>query len=277
MGTLLFGTDDTITCIQHLEIKGPDNESLCLAHKFSKLFIGAGVKLSDDGYVLAVDSNKGKVTTYFKLDAAKIKELQSTAALPNPLPSYQIPWFEYAFGYSLWIVLVITAIWYKAAAMLKTRRLQARAAEVASRPISYGPPLIETKEDRFIQEQVAPLLEAGETVQHQAYTFDRVPEGGALQQARTTARFVALTNRRLFLFDARVGALGILLENKKTEALPRTRIAHVAVDDRIIHLVVDDGSVRTLWVHKTKKLSNQHAFLLDVPRMLAVAPSAVAV
>ncbi|HEX4459594.1 MAG TPA: hypothetical protein VIA18_16550 [Polyangia bacterium] len=277
MGTLLFGTDETITCIQHIDVKSPKDESLCLAHKFSKLFFGAGVKLSDEGYVLGVeDGAKGKVTSYYRLDAAKIKDLQSQSMLPTPLPKYEIPTIEYAFGYSLWLVLVGTAIWYKVAAMMKTRRLAARAAEVAGRPISYGPPVVETKEDRFIQEQVTPLLQAGEVVQHQAYTFDRVPEGG-MQQARATARFVALTNRRLFLFDARVGALGILLENKKTEALARTRIAKVVVDDRTIHLVIDDGSVRTLWVHKTKKLSNQHAFLLDVPRMLVTVIDAVAV
>ena len=277
MGTLLFGTDETITCIQHLDVKGPKDESLCLAHKYSKLFIGAGIKLSDEGYVLGVEGGKGdKVTHYFELDAAKLKDLQSSSLLPNPLPKYEIPWFEYAFGYSLWLVILVTALWYKAAAMLKTRRLAARAAEVAGRPISYGPPVVETKEDRFIHAQVTPLLQPGEVVQHQAYTLDREPQGG-MQDARATARFVALTDRRLFLFDARVGTLGIRLENQKAEAFLRTRVAKVVVDDRMIHLVLDDGSVRSLWVHTTKKLSNQHAFLLDVPRMLAIAPAAVAV
>lgn len=277
MATLMFGTDETITCIQHLDVKGPKDESLCLAHKYSKLFLGAGVKLSDDGYVLGVEGAKGgKVTNYFALDAAKLQELQSASLVPKPLPKYEIPWPEYVLGYSLWLVILVTAIWYKAAAILKARRLEARAAEVAGRPISYGPPAVETKEDRFIQEQVTPLLQPGEVVQHQAYTLDREPQGG-MQDARATARFVALTDRRLFLFDARVGALGILCENKKAEAFLRARVARVIVDDRMIQLVLDDGSERSLWVHKTKKLSNQHAFLLDVPRLLAIAPAAAAV
>jgi hypothetical protein len=275
MGTLLFGNEDAITCIQHVEVKGPSDESLCLAYKTTKTFFGAGVRITDDGYVLGVESS-GKVTSFLKLDPAELERLQTASLLPRPLPAYRISWPEYAFGYSLWIILAGLAVWYKVAAMLKSNRIQQRAAEAAAKPITYGPPLIESAADRFVQSQVTPRLEAGETVQYQAYTFDRVPGGSALDSAKTVARFVALTNRRLFLIDTRVGAFGILLENRKTEALDRARIVKLAVDDRLIVLGLDDGSVRTLWIHKTKKLSNQHAFLLDVPRILTAGAVAVA-
>ena len=52
MGKLMFGWDDKITCIQGVGVKGQDNEPLCLAYKTSKLFVGAGVYLKDEGYVL---------------------------------------------------------------------------------------------------------------------------------------------------------------------------------------------------------------------------------
>jgi hypothetical protein len=273
MGKLLFGTEETVNCIRHVEVKGANNESLCLGYKTTKTFFGAGVRFTDDGYVLGVEAGS-KITSYIKLTSPEIERLQSASLLPRPLPAYSVPWYEYAFGYSLWIVLLLTVILHRVAAMAKARRVQARGAEAAATPVSYGPPIIETKADRFIQDQVAPLLEAGETVQQQAYTRDRAPDGSAISAAETTARFVALTDRRLFLIDARVGAFGILLENRRTEVLARSRITSLAVDDRVIHLTVDDGTVRTLWVDPTRKLSNQHRFLLDVPRILAVAPAA---
>jgi len=274
---LMFGTDETITCIQHVEIKGPGDESMCLAYKTSKLFIGAGVKLTDEGYVLGVEEKGSNVTKFIKLDAAKIQDLQQQQLLPVPLPKYEIPVAEYLFGYSLWIILPFVALFYWIAAMRKKSRIQARAAEAAGTPISYGPPQLLTKADRFMTEQVTPQLQPGETIQHQAYTFDRVPDGSMIGTARTTARFVVLTSKRLFLIKTRVGAFGVLCENKETEVLDRARIKQLSTDDRLMNLYIDDGSVRTLWVHTSKKVSNQHKFLLDVPRILQAQPSAVAI
>jgi hypothetical protein len=233
------------------------------------------VRFTDDGYVLAVDTGT-TIRRYFELNPPEIERLQAASLLPRPLPIYQVPWYEYAWGYSLWILLPLAVISHRVSTILKARRMQERAAEAAATPISYGPPIIETKADRFIQQQVAPLLEAGERVQHQAYTHDRAPDGSAISAMQTTARFVALTNRRLFLIVARIGAFGLRLENLGTEVLDHSRITGLAVDDRVIHLTIDDGSVRTLWVEQTTKLSNQYRFLLDVPRILAVAPAAAA-
>jgi hypothetical protein len=277
MGTLLFGHDETISCIQHVEVKGPNDESLCLAYKTTKTFVGAGVYLRDDGYVLGLEKPGGdKVTSFVRFEPGELERLQSSALLPRPLPAYQIPWFEYAFGYSLWIVLAGTAIWYAVKAKLKSAGIQRRAAQAAATPVSYGPPLIATAADRFVESQVAPLLQLGETVQYQAYTLDRDPGGSALDSAKMSARFVALTQRRLFLIDTRVAVFGIVLENRKVEVIDRARIVRLAVDDRLIVLGLDDGIVRALWIQRTNKLSNQDAFLLDVPRILAAGHAAAA-
>jgi hypothetical protein len=80
-----------------------------------------------------------------------------------------------------------------------------------------------------------------------------------------------LTDCRLIFVTTRAGAFGPLLENRGTESLDRRSIAGLAVDDRAIQLHLADGSARLLWVSPTKKLSNQRAFLRDVPRILGGA------
>ena len=87
MGTLLFGRDETITCIEHVKVTGQHSEPLCIAYKTTKLFVGAGVYVSDDGYVLGVESNS---KSFYKLDAAEIQRLQGASMLPTPLPQYSI-------------------------------------------------------------------------------------------------------------------------------------------------------------------------------------------
>ena len=262
MGTLMFGNDETITCIQPVDIKGADGESLCLAYKTTKTFVGAGVWIRDDGYTLRVLDD---ATRYFKVDAAELQKFQAEGLLPTPLPSYHIKWPEYLFGYSLWIIVAGMLVAWRIGVARKRRRLEEDAATVTS----YGPPVIETDADRYIQEQVAPLLEAGESVQHQAYALDRDPAtAGAFGAARAKACFVVLTNRRLHFVNTRVGALSLLLENKGTETVDRASITTIAVDDRMIVLALADGGVRALWIGDNRKLSNQRAFLRDVPRLV---------
>jgi hypothetical protein len=260
MGKMMFGNDETLTCIQHVDVRGPQGEALCLAYKTTKLFFVAGIYLRDDGYVLRLETD---TTKYFPLTQERIDELQQAALLPRPLPAYSIPWFEYAFGYSLWLVVAGCVV----AWAIGNARKKRRQAEDAATPTSFGPPEIKTKVDRFVDEQVRAVLEHGEVVHHQAYTLDREPQGG-LGDARASACYAVLTDRRLLLFKTRVGAFGPLLENKGTEILDRARVGRVLVDDRTIVIELDDGSVRTLWVSPTTKLSNQRAFLRDVPRIL---------
>src|SRR5438477_11090147 len=132
---LLFGKDELITCIQHVEVKGPRDESLCLAYKTTKLFIGAGVWISDDGYTLRIENDPKH---FFKVNAEQIAGMQNEGLLPRPLPAYSIPWYEYAFGYSLWIVIALSLLFWRAGAMRRSRRLR----EDAATPTSFGPPLV---------------------------------------------------------------------------------------------------------------------------------------
>ena len=263
MGALMFGNDESITCIQPVELKGPAGEELCLAYKTTKTFVGAGVWLRDDGYTLRVVQDR---KSYIPVDASKLKQFQAEGLLPTPLPPYSIAWHEYLFGYSLWIVIAGMLVFWRLSEARKRRRKE----EDAATPTSYGPPIIETEADRFVQEQVAPLLVQGERVQHQAYTLDRdVRDAGPLRAAKAGARFAVLTNQRLHLIKTRVGAFKIRLENQGVESIDRSGIRGVVVDDIFVILIAHgDGQVLPLFVPEDRKLSNQRAFLRDVPRIL---------
>jgi hypothetical protein len=259
MGKLLFGTDETLTCIQHVDVKGPKDESLCLAYRISKHFLGGGVYLKDEGYVLRLENDAKQ---YFPLPPERVEQLQAASLLPRPLPPYTIPWYEYAVGYSLWFGIAFVIL----SAVVAWARRTRRQAEDAAVPTTVGPPSLVTAADRWAFGQVAPLLAPGEVVQHQAYALNEAPGG-----INVGARYAVLTNWRLFLFNARVGAFGPLLENRGTEILDRRSITGFAVDDRAIDLTLADGSTRRLWISPTGKLSNQRAFLRDVPRLLGGA------
>jgi tetratricopeptide (TPR) repeat protein len=101
---LWFGTQDHIRQIQDVDIKGPKGEALYLAHKYSFHSFLLPYRMTDDGYVLGV---RGDSRSYFNLDAANIKSFQERGLLPSPLPPYELSLFDYAFGHSLWIAVVV--------------------------------------------------------------------------------------------------------------------------------------------------------------------------
>jgi hypothetical protein len=109
VGTLLFGTQEDITCIITVEMRGGDGEPVCLAYKTSTLNVGAGIYFHDDGYVLK--PMMGDQDRYYPLNQAEIREHQTAGTLPTPLPSYSIPFFSYVGGYLLWIVIAVVAAW----------------------------------------------------------------------------------------------------------------------------------------------------------------------
>jgi hypothetical protein len=130
MGKLLFGKDEKIACIVDVTLKGADDEALCIAYKTTTQFFGAGIYLKDDGYVLGI---KGKAQSYYPLPAAEeLKSFQEAGRLPTPLPPYNIGAFDYAFGYSLWLILVGMAIWYGGKHLLRSRSKVAGASSVAA-------------------------------------------------------------------------------------------------------------------------------------------------
>jgi len=102
MGRIRVGMIENVGKIEDVDLVGNDGEDLFLGYKTSSFFLGAGVFLKDDGYVLGVEGGDG----YYELgDDAELASLQASGLLPAPLPEYSIPLAEYAFGFSLWIVL----------------------------------------------------------------------------------------------------------------------------------------------------------------------------
>jgi len=104
MPRFLFGKQEDVQKIQDVQLKGPSGEDLFLGYKTSGYFLGAGVYISDDGYVLGIQGVKDK---YFPLPRAEVlTQLQQEGSLPSPLPQYSLSLLDYAFGYSLWLTLL---------------------------------------------------------------------------------------------------------------------------------------------------------------------------
>ena len=103
----LFGRQETLHCLQDVAIKDTGGESLCLGYKTSGYFFFAGVYLTDDGYVLK-DKN---ANLYYPLTEADLKEYQAVSELPVQLPRYDIATADYLFGYSLWLLIGVFALY----------------------------------------------------------------------------------------------------------------------------------------------------------------------
>ncbi len=103
----LLGKQESIKKIQDVTIKGSKGEDLYLAYKTSAQFVFLGLYFKDDGYVLGV---KKKFGAYYPLSEKQITSFQEQGLLPKPLPTYDIPFFDYVMGYSLWIVLAFIII-----------------------------------------------------------------------------------------------------------------------------------------------------------------------
>lgn len=98
----LFGKSSSIKEIQELEVQGPEGQDLYLAYRTTSQFFIAGLYLKDEGYVLGI---RGKYGSYYPLKQEQIKQMQKVGQLPKLMPEYNIPWQEYAFGYSGWLII----------------------------------------------------------------------------------------------------------------------------------------------------------------------------
>ncbi len=105
---MMFGATDYLKKIQDVAIKGPKGETLYLGYKFSHHAFILPYMLADDGYILGIDDGK----SYYKLSAEQIERYQRSGALPNPLPPYEIGFFDYVFGYLGWIILAGLVAWF---------------------------------------------------------------------------------------------------------------------------------------------------------------------
>lgn len=251
---LMFGTQDHIECMTQDSLPGPKDEQLCLASKISLHFLGAGVYVSRD-HVLRI---KGS-SSYYPLSPTLTAELQRDGMLPTPLPPIRVAWYEYALGYSLWLVLGFVGV-----SLLLQRLFDKRTpflrADVAP---SAGPPMIRTDEDRWLATEVARQLSPGERVEQQALGFDGDPELGA------AARFCALTNQRLLFIATRRGLRGAKLENHGLQGYRREDIVAVGQNHLVLWFDLADGTRETLWVAASQRtFTNQWLFARDTPRLL---------
>ena len=81
--------------------------------------------------------------------------------------------------------------------------------------------------------------------------------------------YVVLTDRRLFVIHARVGAFGPLHENRGVKEYPRADVVQATSDERHVRFVFRDGTVLDFFAEwSERRLSNQRRFLRDVPRLL---------
>jgi hypothetical protein len=259
---MLFGTRDEIDCLTDVKLRVEPGEALCLAHKSHTWALVLPAYFHDDGYVLRL---KGKDLYCPMPPAADVAALQAQGLLPAPLPAYHVGVFDYAFGYSLWITIGLLAVW----SLVEMARQKRRRGRLAVTAPTLGPPRLLTRTDRFVDEQVRPLLVSGEQIQHQAYGTDRELRG-AVASATAKAFFAVLTDRRLLFVQTRVGAFSVLRENRGVESRWRSDIVGVDDDgDGKLVFRFADGGARPFHVARTRGLSNQTAFLDDVPRLLA--------
>ncbi len=182
--TYRFGKQEELHCIADIALKDALGAPLCLAYKTTTYDVFAPAYFHDDGYVLAF---KAGGNGYYPLpQGADLLRLQASGSLPSPLPAYQIPPLDYAFGYALWGALALAGGLMYLAERLKARR---HASLHSNLPPSTSPPELRTKTDRWLAAETAKLLQPGEVVQHQAYGTDREAGGSARVPPRCAACF----------------------------------------------------------------------------------------
>jgi hypothetical protein len=259
----MFGKEEKLHCIADVPLKGPQKEPLCVAYKTTMYAVLAPAYFRDDGYVLAV---KRAGNEYYPMpEGAELAAFQVSGSLPSPLPPYQIPTLDYVFGYVLWSALAVGIGAVILGDRLKTKR---HASLQSNLPPSTAAPELRTKTDQWLYQETAKLLHGSEVVQHQAYGLDREATS-TVGAAMVKAMYVVLTDRRLFVIHARVGAFGPLHENRGVKEYLRTDIVQVSRNERHLHFDFRDGTSLEFFAEwSERKLSNQRRFLADVPRLL---------
>jgi hypothetical protein len=231
---------------------------VCLPTKISLSFIGAGVYVSAEGYVLKVQGED----SYYRTTPDLLKALQEEGTIPTPLPPYHITTFQYLFGYSLWILLLVVAV----VAGLKRMFGKLRPFLLANVAPVTGPPVNRNEWDTFLFEALGQQLEPGERIQHQAFASDFEPG--------TTAKsmnllYLGLTDRRLVYMGAVTGMGSFKKEVGRVESWPRTAITGVTRDGLALTFHLTEGSM-TYWIGGSQRtFTNQWLFARDVPKLLS--------
>ena len=197
------------------------------------------------------------------MEAAREGQIEG---LPHPLPPYSVPFIEYFGGYSLWWAIGVVVLWAVGVKKLRQRKQLGFAVRQALMPIDRGPPRLETKGDRFIDETFRAVLAPGETILHQAYVSSWDFEG---EKQGDEVYFLVLTTSRLLTLMTRKGAFGILFEKGPIDVTERSAITNAYVDHGNVLFVTATYVVRGYIVKGTRALSNQESFLMNAGRLLS--------
>jgi hypothetical protein len=120
---------------------------LSLCYKAMTYFFLGGLYTTDE-YVLCENAASKR---YWNLPSPeKLAALQERGLLPKPLPPYKRDFIDYVFGYSLWVLLAVLALWHpigKRMAAEKTREKLA-ALKLCVRRVMAGMTSISADKER---------------------------------------------------------------------------------------------------------------------------------
>jgi len=107
-GKMRFGEEDNLHKLQDIEMVDQDGNALSLGYRTTTQFFILGTSIKDKGYILRIKGSD----EYYQLDDASIKELQHKGDLPKQMPFYHLSYMDYALGYSLWIFIALSLLYY---------------------------------------------------------------------------------------------------------------------------------------------------------------------
>jgi len=105
--TVWFGVSEQFRDLTPVKLKGPDGQDLILGWKSSRYVLVFGLWARNDGYVLRNERDPSQY--FFMPSPSETGRLQQAGILPRPLPPGGMTWFDYAIGYSLWLVIAFSA------------------------------------------------------------------------------------------------------------------------------------------------------------------------
>ncbi|MCB1509838.1 MAG: hypothetical protein KDJ36_02955 [Hyphomicrobiaceae bacterium] len=119
-----FGTDETLHAYAKTGLKS-GNTALSLCYKVSTYNFIAPVYTSDEKVICDPASKK-----YWPMPTGnKLLQYQKVGLLPSPIPNYSRPWYDYVFGYLLWIILAGIGAFGAISAMFSKKKDEDGATE----------------------------------------------------------------------------------------------------------------------------------------------------
>ena len=101
----LFGEGESLRHIEYVNLRGPSGEELYLGRKVLFQNFVLPYSVSDGGYVLGVVGNS---RAYYPLpNPEKLKVLQSRGQLPNPLPPWELSFYDKFIGRWSWLLFCV--------------------------------------------------------------------------------------------------------------------------------------------------------------------------